>query len=203
VSELTDDVRSWEEVGAVHIGSFLSAHDWAELEREAQGFQAEADHVEHSRIEMFRDGHLTSPKRDWVHSGGPFLAALARSRELLGQVRQKTSLPQLIPSRFGYKYYRKGDYMGVHRDSVRSSVTVTFALTSNLGPMRWDPGRRSASNEDVLLWIYPDNYLPQGKDFPVTYRVMHAFDGYNIPHWRMPFNEELGILGTISFFNLD
>jgi hypothetical protein len=69
--------------------------------------------------------------------------------------------------------------------------------------MHWLPSLREASNDEVLSFVEQEGIFPaSGEPVPVEFCRMRAFDGYNIPHWRVPFQGELGILGTLCYFDL-
>lgn len=196
----------WEATGIVDLSEaskFISAHKWSKLVEEAHECEPEAQARGFSRIEGYRDGTFASPQRCRAHPGSTEILELSRSRQLLALVREKTNMPRLVPTRYGYKYYREGDYMGLHRDGVRCSITITFALTENLGTMNCLPTLRHASNRELEKLIDQAGLFPdQGEVLPVSHCAMKGFDGYNIPHWRLPFEHELGILGTICYFDL-
>jgi hypothetical protein len=195
--------EAWTDLGMVDLTDFGSTEMWDGLAAEAFACEPEAKPRKFERVESYRDGSLASPQRCRSHPGGKAILDLSRSRELLEMARQLTGLSRLVPTRYGYKYYREGDFMALHRDAVRCSVTFTFALTDNLGSMNWAPRMRGSSNEELSATIATDGMFPSwGEELPVAYRGLKGFDGYNIPHWRQPFEHDLGILGTVCYFDL-
>lgn len=194
---------AWKDTGFVDLTEFGTPEMWQGLVDEAHACEPDAKPRRFTRVESYRDGSLASPQQCRSHQGGDAILSLSRSRELLELAREATGIPRLVPTRYGYKYYRPGDFMGLHRDAVRCTITFTFALTDNLGTMHWLPRLRGASNSDLCQVIDRDGLFPSsGEEMPVTYCGLKGFDGYNVPHWRTPFDHELGILGTVCYFDL-
>jgi hypothetical protein len=176
---------------------------WAALADEALGFEPVAGDRVFNGLTVSRDGAMMTPQRCRSHIGGPVLYEFAHSAELLSLVRRGCELPNLVPARYGYKYYGPGDFMGLHRDQARCSVTFTFGLSGNLGTMNWAPELREMSTPDLAELVKERGYFPEiGSEVEVATYGLTGFDGYNIPHWRRPFEHELGILGTVCFFDL-
>jgi len=197
--------ESWRELGYVDLPDFLDNQRWQTIEHEARQFEIDAFPRVNNQVglEDRRDGSLVAPQRCRAHLGGPALRALALSKEFNDLLATMTGLDCLVPARLGYKYYVPGDYMAVHRDDVKSTVTVSFGITPNLDYMGWIPALRGADNRDVIAWATQEGYCPSsGEHFEIHHRKMRGFDGYNIPHWRPPFEDDLGILGFVSFCDL-
>lgn len=197
------DVQAWEELGYVDVPCAIDLEYWERLTVEANTLRHDAIMLSHLKISALRDGSLRSATHYRLIAGGSELVGLLRSRELLLKVRRLTGISTLVPVRCGFNYYECGDYIGIHRDAIRSTVTVTFALTPNIGPMNWLPALRRESNDIVADFIVQNGPTPaRGSELAVGYRALRAFDGYNIPHWRRPFTGQLGILASLSFFDL-
>ncbi|NNH68749.1 hypothetical protein HLB23_02450 [Nocardia uniformis] len=197
-------MTTWADNGHVRLDSIIDESTWDALESEARGLYPQAQQDSLPSIRTFRDGSFCSPARFSSHKGGPVFRSVMQSREVLAAVREATQLPRLVPVRCGYNFYRRGDFLGPHRDSVKATVTVLVGLTDNLGQMGWAPDHRQSTNDDVITMISEEDLfvsLPS-QGMPITHRSAQAFDGYNIPHWRMPFDHELGILGTFCYFDL-
>ncbi|AMW19583.1 hypothetical protein Chelonae_p1832 [[Mycobacterium] chelonae subsp. bovistauri] len=194
----------WEDTGHLRLDSLLGTSNWEALECEAQKLYRDATESRNEKLVIFRDGSFRSRSRFAVHGGGPVFQSILRSREVLLAVREATKLPRLIPVRCGYNYYRNGDFMGPHRDDVKASVTLTLGLTDNLGTMNWAPDLRHATNEEALILVDDTTIFPSdlNEGIEIGYRAVNAFDGFNIPHWRLPFTRDLGILGTFCYFDL-
>ncbi|MFH8701978.1 hypothetical protein [Streptomyces chartreusis] len=178
---------------------------WDELTDEARGFIPSVKRFADDRPghRFYRDGTMQSPQRCGAHSGGPALKALATGRLLREIAAESTGSTTLVPVRFGYKYYSSGDFLGIHRDNIRCTITFTFGLTDNLGEMGWLRGCRDMNNDELREHLKSSGLFPETSEaMPVNEREMRGFDGHNIPHWRVPFEGELGILGTVCFFDL-
>jgi len=194
----------WEERGCVELGTAFEEKIWDSLVSEAGMLLVEATRNEFTTTGPLRDGSFRSPSGYSHHRGGAVFQSILRSREMLMMVRETTGLPRLVPVRCGFNFYRPGDFLGLHRDSVKATVTLTFGLTDNLGTMGWAPDLRHSSNDAVAKLIAKDDLFPKSRKagMKIPYRSIDAFDGYNIPHWREPFEFDLGILGNFCYFDL-
>ncbi len=195
---------TWESEGHCDLGDLIDDQTWADLSEEAHDVRGGATEYGFSNVASHRDGSFSSPSRYAGHRGGPVFQAVLRSRDLLEDVRHRTGLSRLIPVRCGFNYYRQGDYMGLHRDSVKATVTICFGITSNLGSMWWAPELRRTSNDKLGELIAQEGIFPvdAGAAFEVGQRELRAFDGYNVPHWRNPFAHDFGILANLCYFDL-
>jgi len=194
---------AWRHNGMVDLDGFGDESMWEALRDEAHACAPSAFERRFDKVELYRDGSMMSPQRCRAHRGGDAVRALAHNHELLELARSTTGMDSLVPARYGYKYYERGSFMGVHRDAARCSITFTFALTDNLAEMSWLPGLREESNESVRTFIEAHGHLPEEAErLPISFCSMKGFDGYNIPHWRMPFEDDFGILGTVCYFDL-
>jgi hypothetical protein len=195
---------SWQTDRCVAIDNVLDDATWDGLLAEANEAESSASSAGIDRIAARRDGSFVTYSRFRSQPGGPIMKAVLRSREVLGALREATGLPRLIPVRCGYNYYRPGDFLGLHRDEVKATVTVLLGLTDNLGHTTWAPTLRKATSEDLLELVRSEGTMPDrvGVELPVRHRGLQAFDGYNTPHWRQPFGGELGILGQLVYFDL-
>ncbi|MET7422129.1 hypothetical protein [Dactylosporangium sp. NPDC005555] len=195
---------SWAGDGFIDLPDVLSAEIWDRLTVEAEALQPTAAPGGFTNVAAHHDGSFCSPSRFRSCRGGPALTGVLRDLTLLHLVREVTGLPRLIPVRSGWVFYRSGDYMGVHRDSVKATVTISFTVTGALGPMSWAPSLRTVGN-DVLGRLVAE-YGPFPADgfeaFEVPVRGLRGFDGYNTPHYRAPFEGEVGILGNFCYFDL-
>jgi hypothetical protein len=195
----------WRTHGCADAGDVLEPEIWDQLINEAAGFVPNSDPYVVTNTAAHRDGSFASPCHFGGHAGGAMLLAVLRSAEMLDLARSLAGMPRLIPVRCHYNFYNRGDYIGVHRDSVKSTVTFTFALTDNVPPMGWAPKLRESNNHELAQFVDDNGHLPEpgaAAELPVKFRGMTAFDGYNVPHWRNTFDDDLGILGTLSFFEL-
>ncbi|NNH68750.1 hypothetical protein HLB23_02455 [Nocardia uniformis] len=198
--------QTWIDSGFIELPDFLDSQTWDSIEAEAHSLEPDAfDRLnENEQFDDRRDGSLVSPQRCRAHLAGPALREIAISREFNRLVSAATGLRGLVPARLGYKYYTHGDFMAVHRDDVKCAVTVSFGVTSNLDYMGWMPSLRGESNATVIEHARREGYFPaSGQRFDILHRKMRGFDGYNIPHWRPPFDRQLGILGFVCFVDLN
>lgn len=150
-----------------------------------------------------RDGSMTTRSEFGFHPGGPVLDGLLRNVELMRAARRATGLRRLVPVKSGYNYYSRGSHLGLHRDGIRATVTMVIGLTDNLPSMNWAPALRYTTNDRLVALTKAAGIHPLGHELlPVPTQHLRGFDGYNVPHWRPPFTEELGILATFSYFDL-
>ncbi|WP_369375376.1 hypothetical protein [Streptomyces sp. cg36] len=198
---------AWEETGTVLVPDALEPARFEELVKEAHDRIGLA--TPHVRDEMsaHRDGSFAAPFHCAFVPAGPVLEALAYDRTLWAAVREATGLPRLVPRGGAVVVYRKGDFQGVHFDSVRASVTIGVALTEGLPPMGWAPHLRDAHPDALALLCADQGLFPEGDAFQTLNHEfgsgsLRAFAGYNIPHWRPPYPGELGLLATFSYLDL-
>jgi hypothetical protein len=181
----------------------ISPEVWDQLEDEAKGFAGDARAEGFENIASHRDGSFATPSRFHVHSGGPVFNGLLQSRAMIRVVRELTGLPRLIPVRCAYNYYSDGDFMGIHRDSIKATLTITFSLTPGLPGMGWAPQLRKSPNKTLHELAAAKGIFPEGfHTMPVPYRGLRGFNGYNIPHWRVEYKGNMGILGNMCYFDL-
>lgn len=202
VSELN---TQWKQTGSVLFPpGLVPGEQWEEIAAEALALRDQAFGRVNSNpaTVAHRDGSITAPQRCRAHPGGEALAALARSREIVELAREATGHPGLIPVRHGLKFYRAGDFMALHRDEVRCSLTISFGLVGDLGCMGWLPELRAADTTTVLAHAERHGPFPDTAYLPIPYRQLQGFDGWGIPHHRPPFEHDFGVLGTFCYFAL-
>jgi hypothetical protein len=202
---MSEHRKNWITDGAFRIPDVISTAQWEEITREAWDAEPSAfPRVnEHLGLVLHRDGTITSPQRCRAHEAGRALRDLALSPVLISVVSEALGAEALLPARFGFKYYTAGDFMAVHRDDVKCSVTISFGITENMREMGWLPKMRQLSSQEVADELNGQGMFPgQGEQVTIGYRSLLAFDGYNIPHWRPPFEDTIGILGTICYFKV-
>lgn len=194
---------NWKGEGRIVVEGFGTDELWTELEREAHELLTSGEIVTTNETGARRDGSMISPYRFVNSPGGPRLKSLHRSRKLIAIAREATGINSLIPARASYNFYRRGDFVGLHRDNVRCAITFTFPLTVGLEPMKWAPELRGATNAELVDLVSTLGLFPVGhSQFALAARQLHGFDGYNTPHWREPVGRELAILGSVCYFDL-
>jgi len=199
-----DVTSTWRREGLL-LENALTDGTWERLIAESKRQRGEATPSGFTNTASHRDGSFCTPSRYLSVQGGPVLTAVSRNETLMALVRETTGLPRLIPVRCGFNYYRPEDFMGLHRDSVKATVTVTFALTEGLPPMGWAPALAEAGSAELAELVEHAGAYPDGfEEREVPFCQLSAFDGYNIPHWRPPVTgpQEAGVLGTFCYFDL-
>ncbi|HEX5493805.1 MAG TPA: hypothetical protein VFX70_04435 [Mycobacteriales bacterium] len=204
---LADVAAAWQRDGHFQVQGVLDMSRSRALLDEARSFETEAFDRINTAVgwKAHREGGLSSAQRCRAHRAGPALKAMAHDRSLIDIVRTALRSDIIVPTRMGYKYYRAGDFMAAHRDDFKCTVTLSIAVTDNLGIMGWLPELRGLSNSALIEELSQRGDFPQtSSTMPLTQGTVMAFDGFNIPHWRSPFEtEDLGILATICYFALD
>ncbi len=198
---------TWLRDGIVHFATEVAGPDrLARIAEEARNCRQDAfDRInDSSEIVGRRNGSIFSPQRCRAHRGGPELKGLVFDPEFIALLCDITGNQTLLPARYGLKFYSRGDYMAVHRDDPKCSVTVSFALTNDMDPMGSLPHMRNLSNDEVLELILDQGFFPSGgRDVELKPGTLVAFDGYNVPHWRPPHCADEGaILGTMCYFSI-
>ncbi|MGP3685721.1 hypothetical protein ACTVZO_13570 [Streptomyces sp. IBSNAI002] len=196
----------WDKTGTVVVPDVLKRARFRAIVAEArERIERVTPHI-HDHTAAHRDGSFASP----VHCGfiepGPALEGLAWDKQLLAALREATGIPRLIPRGGAVVLYGEGDFQGIHTDSVKSTVTVSIALTETLGPMGWAPHLRNAAGDTLGKVVSDYGLFPSGDSFtalehPFADGSVRAFAGYNVPHWRPPAKER-ALLATMSFMDL-
>lgn len=202
---MSDLNSQWKQAGTVLFPEGLvPGEQWEEIAAEALALRDQAfPRVNtHPGMVAHRDGSITAPQRCRAHPGGPALAALARGPDVLELAREATGQPGLIPVRHGLKLYTHGDFMALHRDEVKCTLTISFGLIGDLGRMGWLPELRAADTATVLAYAEQHGPFPDTAHLPIPYRQLQGFDGWGIPHHRPPFEHDFGVLGTFCYFAL-
>ncbi|WP_328868688.1 hypothetical protein OHT76_00405 [Streptomyces sp. NBC_00287] len=197
--------QTWLAQGRANVpADVIEAGLWDELAEEAERLEplAVVRHNQRPGLLAMRDGSITSPQRCTVHPGSGALLALAQSKALAEVAAEATGAQSMTAIRFGFKYYQPSDYMHVHRDDGKCSITFSAALTPGLGAMGWLPRLRWLTTEEVVERL-GDTPYPDGEAFPVQYRALTGFDGARIPHWRAPLDSHSReVLVTVCFTDL-
>ncbi|GAA4603847.1 hypothetical protein GCM10023195_12900 [Actinoallomurus liliacearum] len=169
---------------------------------------AEATKLEHDAIprertvpglQTLRDGSITSPQRCHVHPGGEALKTLVRHPALMEVACEATGSTRMVAIRWGYKWYRPGDHMQVHRDEGKCTITYSAGLVGDLGTMGWLPNLRWLPSREIADRFSGEEFPHDDGTFPVLHRVMTGFDGVRVPHWRPPYEQDLGVMVTCCF----
>jgi hypothetical protein len=193
----------WLADGRVDVpADAIPAALWDELAEEAA--KLEHDKIARSRtvpgLKVLRDGSITSPQRCHVHPGGKALIELVRHPVLAQTAREATGSAAMVPIRWGYKWYTHGDHMQVHRDEGKCTITFSAGLVGDLGTMGWLPQLRWLSSAQIAARFTGKDAFPDDDgSFPVQHRVLSGFDGVRVPHWRPPYDHNLGVLVTCCF----
>ncbi|MCI0688545.1 MAG: hypothetical protein L0Y54_15105 [Sporichthyaceae bacterium] len=201
--------RSWAETGMVRLTGVLDDRGWDALSAEAHAVVGGARLFERDATASHRDGSFASPAHCRLAGGGPALGALAYDKTVLAALRQATGLARLVPVGCAVVVYHGGDFQGLHTDTVKSTLTVALEFTDVLPPMGWAPTLRAAHPDELAKVVAEYGLFPAGDSFSALQHprwdgsgAVQGFAGYDIPHWRAPFDGELAILATWSYMDL-
>jgi hypothetical protein len=198
---------TWTEGGVIYLPGALPSDRWKQLAAEAVEAAPNAQPYIRDRVTSNRDGSFAAPTHCHLAAGGSALQELLYDRELLTTLREATGLPRLIPFGCAYVIYRPGDFQGLHTDSIKSTLTIGIALTE-LPPMGWAPHLRAVLPDELAEVVAEYGMFPSGDDFatlghPLDSGDLQGFAGYDIPHWRPPYDGPApAILATCSYMDL-
>jgi hypothetical protein len=146
------------------------------------------------------DGAVRTAARPGFHPGGAALRLLHVSKDMLAAIGEVTGLHRLSPHRCDYRFYRAGDFLGVHRDSPNDFLTVVFGLTDDVSPISLAPAMREATEGELAAYVADRETAPTTTvRLPVEFRSFGGFHGHAVPHWSEPYGGTLGIAGTMSY----
>lgn len=197
---------NWDALGTVLVPDVLEPALFEQIVVEAnERISLATPHI-HEHTAAHRDGSFASPVHCAFIEPGPALLSLAFDKQFLVALRDATGIPRLVPRGGAVVLYEEGDFQGIHLDSVKSTVTVSIALTETLGPMGWAPHLRNAFGDQLGKVVADHGMFPSGGEFttldhPFADGSVRAFAGYHVPHWRPPAKER-AMLATMSFMDL-
>ncbi|MGW7514133.1 hypothetical protein ACWGJ2_00875 [Streptomyces sp. NPDC054796] len=196
----------WQEKGTVVLPDVLTPARVRAVGDEVHDRLEMASPYSRDEVSSRRDGSLASAVHCAFLPATPRLEELAFDKGLLHALREATGLPRLVPRGGVVVVYRRGDFQGLHTDTVKATVTAAVALSDDLPPMGWAPHLRDAFPNEQAKVIAERGIFPEGEEFEQLAHPhdggVRAFAGYRIPHWRSPFPGELGLLATFSYMDL-
>lgn len=193
----------WLTVGVIDVDEVVPPIGWDLLYEEAVQLllaKRMAIRSEDQGCVASRDGSFTSPARFGFHTGGSELRRIHLARVMVEHVKSALGNPRIVPYQCSYNFYVEGDFLGLHRDGFKATITFTAALTDNITPMGLYREMRSAPDTDLYRLVRQQGLFPaDGEHMEVRYHGLRGFDGHNIPHWRQPHEGAVGILATLSY----
>jgi len=206
-SQYSTERAAWDRAGTVIIPNAVAAPQFEAIAAEAESGVGRATAHVHDHTAAHRDGSFATPVHCAFIPPGSALESLAYDKALLAAVRTATGIPRLVPRGGAVVLYEPGDFQGLHLDSIKSTVTVAFALTEDLPPMGWAPHLYNAAGDLLGKVVADHGMFPEGGAFTTLAHPygasgeVRAFAGYGVPHWRRPV-EQRGLLVTVEFFDL-
>ncbi|WTW95365.1 hypothetical protein OG216_19175 [Streptomycetaceae bacterium NBC_01309] len=199
----------WAEIGSVLIKDVVDVMLARAVADEAHERIDLATPYDRDEVSSRRDGSFAGPVHCAFIPAGPALQQLAFNKDLLAAVREATGMPRLVPRGGSVVRYERGDFQGLHTDSVKATVTCGIALTDALPPMWWGPTLRDAFPNELAELVAERGILPECAEFTQLGHpqpadgTVRAWAGYSIPHWRTPHpRDEVGLLATWSYMDL-
>ncbi|MFF1690789.1 hypothetical protein [Streptomyces sp. NPDC058254] len=210
LAEKTSARDAWDRIGTVLIPDVLAPERFKDIQEEALARTALATPHIHDHTASHRDGSFASPVHCSFIEPGPKLQALAYDKTFLTALRRATGIERLVPRGGAVVLYEEGDFQGLHTDSVKTTVTVAFALTENLPAMGWAPHLYNAFPDLLGKVVAEHGMFPEDGEFTTLEHpfgacgAVRAFAGYSVPHWRspMPDGSGAGLLATMPFIDL-
>jgi hypothetical protein len=176
-----------------------------QLESEAEDCHAQAREIRQSATVVYRDGSFTSGCRFLAYENPPGLRQVLCSAQLLDTVQAVTELKHGIPVNCAYRFYRPGDYVSLHRDNCKATVTVLIGLSQACARFALSPGMRDPGSSVLaeLPGAKPHEHPGMDVTFTVRAAELWALDGHDIPYSvRLPAGSTPVVIATLSYFGL-
>lgn len=154
-------------------------------------------------VTVSRDCVIDSPQKCTYAGAGPELTDFSNSLDLISLLSEITGIRQLVPIRKGYKYYRSGDYIGVHTDRQGCDVTITMTFDDAAEGIVYWPSLRAASRDSLVDAFEGPVVLPDGGvSMPLHSGVLNIFAGHELPHARPVHGPGETSIATICYLSL-
>ena len=120
--------------------------------------------------------------------------------KVLPIMKQHTNM-ELIPTYSYTRVYKKGDKLRKHSDRPSCEISTTLHLGGDPWPIFLDPtGTKSVVNEEKE--IHKPN-APKGISIDLEVGDMLVYSGYELEHWREPFEGETCAQVFLHYNNID
>lgn len=107
------------------------------------------------------------------------LVANAEFKEIV----QSRAERALVPVIKGYKFYRDGDFLGIHTDLPQCDLTVTFAISDGLKPFYYYTDGYKQPRSDLEALYAGGHVVPRSTHFmPLETTALNIFSGRDLPH---------------------
>lgn len=189
--------RQLSESGFVQVPGLLTPPQVLRLRDEAHAARSGARVRRRRGFKMTDDGRLLGPTNR-LGGVGEAVAAIGRDEGLVSRVRSITGLV-LRPERCTYLYYRRGDFLALHRDRPRSTITVLVHLRGRGGPLRVHPELVGVDDRSLLeIAERSDGHPRDGRDVRLE-QAPCVLAGHATPHSRPPhpYEEDLVLAAFI------
>ena len=107
------------------------------------------------------DGSISSPRKLTTASAGPVLEAIHRDPERLSLLEQPAG-GHLSPTLCAYIYYAPGDYIGLHKDGHRCSLTLITSIDGPLAPLVVHPALAGNEPDELVELSRAHAGMPPG-----------------------------------------
>jgi hypothetical protein len=191
--------QEYRDVGFALVPDLIPVPQLARLRDEAFRLRSVAETRLRDGFQLTDDGRVLGPAHSLAAAGND-LKDIQFGGELISRLELLTE-QELDPSRACYYYYRKGDFVALHRDFPFCPIIALVWLAGPAGPLRVHPelvGHDDA--EELLSRAKTSNgHLSGGVDIDVRQGPV-VLAGHKIPHSRPPhpYEEEL-VMAALSF----
>lgn len=143
---------------------------------------------------------ISSPSSAVGVRGGKMLDALVEDPELKDLISSLADRP-LIPVIKGYKFYREGDFLGIHTDLPQCDITITFSLSEALGPVFYYPQGFKRTRQELEALFADGPLVPESEHLmPLEMYAINIFSGKDLPHARPPHTGPESGIATVCYY---
>lgn len=182
-------------------GALLAAMRACQDEARERRSKARAtEHLDQTGVTVDRACIISSPSSALAVRGGAAMDALVANAEFK-EIVQSRAERAIVPVIKGYKFYRDGDFLGIHTDLPQCDLTVTFAISDGLEPVYYYPDGYKRSRSDLEVLYAGGPVVPRSTHLmPLETTALNIFSGRDLPHARpLHSGPEAGI-ATVCYY---
>lgn len=187
--------------GCVVVQDLIPEFDLVRLRQEALRMRPGAMLKCREEFALTDDGRVLGPAQS-LGAVGPVLGSVAESRDMCSKVVQATGigLAPARPSRASYLYYRRDDYIALHRDLPSCQVTALIWLGGPAGRLRVHPELIHVADRELLARAIDSGGHLGGGELIDLHDGALVLAGNAVPHSRRPhpYDTEL-VMVALSF----
>jgi hypothetical protein len=194
--------QEYRDIGFALVPDLIPEPQLARLRDEAFRLRPVAETRLRDGFQLTPDGRVLGPAQSLAAIGDD-LKDIQYGKELISRLERLTE-QKLDPSRACYYYYRRGDFVALHRDLPFCPTIALVWLAGPAGPLRVHPELVDHDDAKELLSRArtSNGHLSGGVDIDVRQGPV-VLAGNKIPHSRPPhpYEEEL-VMAAVSFDDL-